>query len=82
MKTSLTWTGDKTGPDIVRCPHGVWSSVQVGPVVAKETHTVGPSIIHPDTLVALIVLLGFLQKFLVRTESFLVPLAFRSGLQS
>ena len=70
----ITWTGDKTGPDIVRPPHCVWSSIQVGPVVTKETDTVGPGVINPNTLVALIVLLGLLQKLLVGTESLLVPL--------
>ena len=78
----ITRTGDKTGPDIVRSPHGIGSSIQVGPVVAEETHTVGPRIIHPNTLVALVVLLGFLQELLVGAEVFLVPLTFRSGLES
>ena len=90
----ITWAGDKTGPDIVRPPHGVRSSIQVGPVVAKETDTVGAGIIlvrktverltggqllltNPNTLVALIILLSFLQKLLVGAESFLVPLTFR-----
>ena len=93
-----TRTGDKTGPDIVRSPHGIGSSIQVGPVVANETDTVGARIIlvrktneglagdqllltNPNTLVALIILLGFLQKLLVGAESFLVPLTFRAELQ-
>merc|ERR1712241_657617 len=74
----VAWTGDKTGPDIVRPPHCVWSSLQVRPVVANETDTVRASIINPNTLVALIILLGFLQKLLVGAESFLVPLTERS----
>ena len=41
----LTGTGDKTGPDIVRPPHGVRPSQQVGPVVTNETDTVGPGVI-------------------------------------
>ena len=73
----ITWTGDKTGPHVVRPPDCVWSGIQVGPIVTNETHTVGPRIINPDTLVALVVLLGLLQKLLVGAEPLLVPLTFR-----
>merc|ERR1739844_80558 len=69
----VAWTGDKAGPDIVRPPDRVRPRQQVGPVVTDETHTVGAGVVNPNTLVALVVLLGFLHELPVVAESLLVP---------
>merc|ERR1711894_133717 len=69
----LRRTGYETGPDIVRSPDGVSSSIQVSFIIADEAHTVRTSIINKHALVALEVLLSLLQETLWCTKVLLMP---------
>ena len=71
----LTWTWHKWGPDIVRPPVGVRTSVEVGSIVADEADSIGSRIICKHSLIILVVLLALLQELSGCTKSLLMPIS-------
>merc|ERR1719244_11342 len=64
----------KAGPDIVRSPNCVRPGIKISIIVTNEADTIRTSIICPDALVTLVVLLSLLQEPLGCTKSFFMPI--------